>query len=99
MTPTLTVWKYPIVLTDIFTVEMPQGAQILTVQVQASAHGVMLWALVNPAHPVEARTFRLVDTGQPLEEPLTDLRYIGSCQLEQGGVVLHLFEIRQPGRP
>jgi hypothetical protein len=89
----LAVWKYEFPMVDEFTMELPEDAQILTVQVQPAAGGVRLWALVNAEHPMRPRHFRLAGTGHPIESEMHELRFIGSFQLDDGALVFHLFEV------
>jgi hypothetical protein len=88
----LTVWKYEIPIADEFTLDLPDNAELLTVQVQPM-QGVMVWALVNPEAPKRRRTFHLAGTGHPMEYKPHDLRFIGSFQLDGGALVFHLFEL------
>ena len=84
----LTVWKYPIPIQDDIRIEMPRGAQMLTVQVQ---HGdPCVWALVDPSLDPEPRRFRLAGTGHPITEAV---RHVGSFQLMRWGIGFHLFEV------
>ena len=87
----LTVWKYAVPLTDTFSLSLPVGARVLTVQVQAG-QGVMLWALGDPDQETRLRYFRLVGTGHAIDE-VHALEYVGSVQLDQGTLVFHLFEV------
>lgn len=88
-----TVYKYPVSVSDIFTLELPQGAEILTVQTQGG--GVSLWALVDPDAPTEGVSFRLAGTGHPVREA-SELQYINTFQLSGGALVFHLFKITEP---
>ena len=81
-----TIWKFA-VFPGRFFHDMPQGAQVLDVQVQDGEP--QLWALVDPALETEARWFRVFGTGQSV--PDATLRYVGTFQLEGGMLVLHLF--------
>lgn len=85
-----TIWKFPFELTDKFTIDMPKGAKVLTVQVQ-NEHPC-IWALVNDKAPVEKRTFSLVGTGTSANHITAHWRHVGSCQLQDGALVIHLFE-------
>lgn len=95
-----TVFKYPIDITDLQEVEMPQGARILAVQVQDEmgdfvgfkpAGNPCLWALVNTEEAKKTRRlFRMYGTGKPIDEPLESLNYIGTFQ--RGPFVWHVFE-------
>lgn len=86
------VWKYPVPRLDSMEVQMPAGAQILTVQVQGVTP--VMWALVDPSAAKETRRFYVLGTGHPSED--RDLgRYVGSFQLHGGALVFHLFEEAQ----
>lgn len=81
------VFKYELPVTDIFTLELPQEAEVLTVQVQYGKP--CIWARVNPDAKTEERKFRIAGAGNDVE---ADARYIGTFQLENGSLVFHLFE-------
>lgn len=88
------IWKYPLELvrpdgwlTASPTVEMPAGAQILTMQLQGRTP--TLWALVDTAESRnEVRKLRIFGTGHPL--PSTELEHLGTFQHE--AFVFHVFE-------
>ena len=84
-----TIWKRPLVSDGI--VEFPRGATILSVQTQAGVPTV--WALVDPAAPLEAIPVAIYGTGHDL--PDDPGRFIGTFQLHGGALVLHAF---QPNR-
>lgn len=88
----LTIWKYKIPIEDQFVVSMPQGAQILTVQVQYEQPAI--WVLVDPKQTEQARSFRMSGTGHPMSDAETT-NYIGTFQIRGGDLVFHLFEINQ----
>ena len=83
-----TIWKYP--LEPGAVVQMPAGAEVLCVQEQGGR--ACLWALVAPCARVESRTFAIYGTGHPLSDRLGD--YVGTFQLDGGGLVFHVFEIK-----
>ena len=58
---TKTIYKYPVVLDDIFVLNLPKNAQILTVQTQYEKP--YLWVLLDPNAPKVERAFRLAGTG------------------------------------
>lgn len=90
------VHKYPVPITDRFTLALPQWAQILDVQAQGS--DAMLWALVAPDEEPEERRFRLVGTGHPIDaDERWWLNPIGTFQLAGGALVFHLFEVMSNG--
>lgn len=84
-----TIWKYPLKLQDHQSVDMPLGAEILTVQFQDGIP--CLWAKVDSMmHNKKLRSIALVGTGHPVSED-GGCRYIGTCQ--QGPFVWHWFEL------
>ena len=88
----MVVYKYPInEFSDYIGMEMPQGAKILTVQMQYDVP--CIWALVDPDMPLEQRVFRLAGTGHPIYESLINLDYIGTFQMSRGDLIFHLLEI------
>ncbi len=100
----LTIWKFPLSVDDVQTVAMPQGARILTVQVQQGQP--CLWAAVDSEQPVKPRTIRMYGTGHPIDPedcyhwpldgpgPRVPLPggFIGTFQLNGGLLVFHVFE-------
>ncbi len=86
------VFKYTIPMEDYFSLDLPEGAKILTVQEQHG--GAQIWALVNPDNPTETRNFRLAGTGHPIKESPDTLNYVGTFQLAGGSFIGHVFEIK-----
>lgn len=84
-----TVFKYPVPITDTFTLRLPDEAEVLSVAVQSGS--VYLWALLDPSQATEPRRFRLAGTGHPITEEL--LIFIGTVLLHDGALVFHLFEV------
>jgi hypothetical protein len=83
-----TIWKFPFEVTDYFNLSLPQGAKILTVQIQHGAPHV--WVYLDPSQPTEVRSFRVAGTGHEIEPRLD---YIGTFQMHGGMLVFHLFEL------
>jgi hypothetical protein len=71
---------------------MPIGSRVLTVQSQNGQPAI--WVLVDPKHPEEERSFRMCGTGHRISEDETT-NYIGTFQMDNGSLVLHLFELDQ----
>lgn len=86
----LTVYKYPLSLDDDVTLALPEGAQVLTIQMQNG--DPVLWALVNPDAPTEQRSFHITGTGHSIEEPRSQWRYVATFQMLGGALVFHVFE-------
>lgn len=79
------IWKFPIEM-GANKIEMPNGAVVLTVQLQNDIP--CLWAIVNPEEASNTRVFHIHGTGHPLEVAPRD--YVGTFQ--QGPFVWHVFE-------
>ena len=91
------VYKYAIKHQSTQRVEMPIGAEILSVQVQNN--DAYVYALVNPDEPTtEDRFFRTYATGGNIPAEIGfELKYIGTFMLNDpehttGTFVGHLFE-------
>ena len=84
------IWKFPVDAVDLFGVEMPEGAEILSVQVQRGTPCV--WAMVDPGRKKETRNFVVYGTGHPVSNSGAK-KFIGTFQLGGGDLVFHLFEL------
>ena len=74
-----------------FEIEMQEGAEILTVQVQKGT--ACIWALVDSDAPLITRRLFIIGTGRDasiLES--VNAKYIGTFQLLNGDLIWHLFE-------
>lgn len=85
-----TVYKYRLDTTDVQIIQMPKGAEILTVQFNDWS-GLCLWALVDPTQELENVKIRIAGTGHHIEEDI--MKYIGTLQLQGGALVFHAFVI------
>jgi len=84
-----TIWKFPLVGRSLEeTIAMPEGAEILCVQVQDRTP--TLWASVDPSRKLTARSIYVVATGDE-ELPLDDWHYIGTYQMASGALIYHVF--------
>jgi len=84
------IYKYP--LTDIQSVVLPKGAQVLKVGMQGDQ--MMIWAMVdeNPAEFIE-RKFEVLGTGDSFDYDKKNYRYIDS--IFDRPFVWHVFEINE----
>lgn len=84
------IWKFDFSTTDNFELNLPKGAEILTVQTQ---HGRgRIWAICDTeTKETELRKFAIAGTGNPFD--FTGKKYIGTYQEHEGRLVWHLFEI------
>jgi len=82
-----TIWKFPLTITDQNEIEMPKGAELLTVQMQ---HGEpQLWASVDPQAPKVSRRIMVHGTGHPVD--LFNV-YLATFQTMGGYLVFHVFD-------
>ena len=90
----MTIWKYDVGTehrsSSIFSLEMPEGARVLTMQMQSGSP--QLWVLVDPKAERELRQFVTYGTGRPIPSA-EDLTYISTVQGYNSSFVFHLFEI------
>lgn len=82
----LVIWKFPLGLFYSQRVIMPNGARVLSVQIQRGVP--TLWAICNPNERPTERKFEIIGTGQPFE--WCEREFVGTVQ--NGGVVWHVFE-------
>jgi hypothetical protein len=84
-----TIWKYKLLVEDEQTIAMPEGAEILTLQLQnREPH---LWVLVDPRRPFEERRFSFYGIDHQVSDNITVAgNYIGAVQFLMS--VFHLFE-------
>jgi len=85
------IWKFPILVVDNQQIAMPEGAEILCVQMHRGEP--CLWAMVNPDRPKEQRAVEVFGTGNPIKSDMgTSRKYIGTFQMLAGDLVFHVFE-------
>ena len=85
-----TIWKFNVGGLGQTTIEMPRGAEILSVQAQRGE--VVMWAAVDERAATEVRAFVVVGTGSREGVDEHTCRFIGTVQLYDGDLVLHVFE-------
>jgi len=84
-----TIYKFPIFTDDVQKISVPKGAKILCVQNQFGTPCV--WAVVDPNEKrKEDITVHTFGTGHPIEN-YSPGGYIGTYQLQDGGLVFHVF--------
>jgi len=84
------IWKWTLSVLDVQTVQMPKGAQVLSVQVQDGEP--QLWAMVDEQAPTEPRTFATYGTGHPLPDVANHGRFVSTYQMHSGRLVFHVFD-------
>lgn len=86
------IYKYSISIANHYTIAMPKGAQILTVQVQNG--DPFIYALVDPNQPKHEQAFMVFDTGQSISDDiLNTYAYIGMFRFNI--LVYHLFSEKE----
>lgn len=83
------IWKFELD-SHYNTVEMPIGAEILSVHSQRDS--VCIWALVNPNMEKETRYFDVFGTGHPID--VNSKIFIGTCLVNNESLVWHVFETK-----
>lgn len=82
------IWKFALPSTRNH-IEMPKGAEILSVQEQIGAPHI--WALIDPSADKEERCFEVYGTGHDIHYDMgVERKFIGTVQLT--ALVFHVFE-------
>jgi hypothetical protein len=89
------IWKFFLEPDAIDGIEMPRGAEILSVGVQHG--GPKLWAICDDRAPTAKRRISVVGTGHGMTgRGLADVsaaEFIGTFQLQGGALVFHVFDL------
>ena len=83
----VTVWKYPLEITDYQALSVPRGALPLCVQTQSDRP--RLWMRLNPSAPQKQMDIFIHGTGHELESP--SAKYLGTFQMGEEELVFHVF--------
>jgi hypothetical protein len=90
------IWKFSTIdngFDEKFSIYMPKGAEILTVQTDEKNNHPTIWALVDPEQENEQRFFELFGTGHEIHGDMgVERKYIGTYQYQKGAFVGHIFE-------
>lgn len=75
------IYKYTLHIKEKQEVELPKDALFL--RVEEVDGGFYLWAIVetDEEHPKEMVCLEFYKTGQPIETPLQNLIFLGTCKL------------------
>jgi len=84
----ISVWKFNLQAIDKQEIQIPVGAELLTVQLQNGEP--CLWARVDTDQLVETRQIEIHGTGHEL--PDTTRKYIGTYQMANDTLIFHVFE-------
>ncbi|MEN6293881.1 MAG: hypothetical protein ABFD07_17925 [Methanobacterium sp.] len=84
-----TIWKYTLESKEMQDIELPEDAEVLTVQNQNG--NICMWVRLDPTAPKVYRTFGVFGTGWNVITG-SNFKYIGTVQLDGGAFVFHIFE-------
>lgn len=84
------IWKFDLPIQDTPIISMPEGAKILSLQVQEGVPRI--WALVNPQNDMKSRFFHIIGTGHNFKESTLG-SYVGTFITAGETFVGHVFEI------
>lgn len=88
-----TIYRFPVPIRDLFTLELPLGSKFLGAECQARApHEPSMWFLLDPERKQVERTFAVIGTGNPVPDYIQESEHLGTFQM-QVGFVWHLFEV------
>lgn len=89
------IFKYKLRPTDVQSLELPVGAQVLCVERQHA--DLCLWAKVDPnQRATEPLWVYIVGTGHEMCEQANNARYLGTIQVAGGVSVYHIFISTKP---
>jgi hypothetical protein len=84
------ILKWTLELVDRQTIQVPEYAQVLSVQVQGA--NVSLWMHCNEAHELVDFDVAMHATGQDIPASVSDIfDYLGTVQLCDGKIVYHFY--------
>lgn len=84
-----TIYKYQIHVTDLFSIKLPVGYEVLSIQAQDDVP--FMWCKVDKDAPTKNVYLSCIGTGH--EIPPSVKKYLGTFQLRGGHFVGHLFEV------
>lgn len=86
-----TIYKYDLMMLDVQVVQLPIGAEILTIQEQYEEP--KLWVLVDPNQGIkESIVIEMLGTGHHFDGS-RKRQYINTFQLQGGSLVFHCFKL------
>ena len=85
------IWKYSLFLIPHQAITIPKGAEIISLQIQDGIP--CIWVLVSPEAEIEIKHFRMLGTGNYLDDHFTSpYKFIGTFQ--DSPYVFHVFETK-----
>ena len=90
MKDTKKIFKYVIPVTDESELQLPAGAQILSVMGQRNE--IVLYAIVNTSiDVVKTVSVRVVGTGHMIDFDTNEYKFVGTVFLHSGALMFHVF--------
>ena len=90
MKDTKKIFKYVIPVTDESELQLPAGAQILSVM--GRRNEIVLYAIVNTSVEVlKTVSVRIVGTGYPVRFDTNEYKFVGTVSLHGGALMFHVF--------
>ncbi len=85
----ISVWKYPLEITDVQTIRLPDGAVPLAAQMQGQT--LCMWVKVDTNQDLLVNEWKVYihGTGHKIINPKA--HYVDTFQLHGGGLVFHVF--------
>lgn len=84
----ITIWKQPLQITDEQFIEVPKGAELLSVQVQNGEP--QIWFKCDAEAPKVYVRILVYGTGNPIS-PCEGEKYLSTFQVMGGQLVFHVF--------
>ncbi len=90
-----TIFRYPLAVTDVQTIEIPRLSKILTAQFKNDI--LCMWAEIDTDLPLEPVLIEIIGTGHNMPDtpPGIERRYIATAQNDVNGfgLVWHLYHL------
>jgi hypothetical protein len=83
------IYKYTILVCDEFVLNLPVGAKLLSVAEQKGE--MVLYAMVIPELPLRPVKIRVVGTGKPIPDDMSEFKFLGTIKLYDGKLMFHIF--------
>ena len=84
-----TIYKYPLEITDIQYINIPESYEILSVKVQNDIP--VLYAIVEDSRESRSVGIVMKGTGHPFNENVGVEDFVGTININQGNLMFHIF--------
>lgn len=94
----ITIHKYPVQIQNLFTIQMPAGAEVVHVALQRDEP--FMWVKIDTSQPLKLYEFGVFGTGEdmtdtgndyPHNNPVAHAPHLGTFLMSGGALVFHLF--------